>query len=80
MSQTRRNFLRSGSRLMIVGGIIAFAGSQEQKRRRLEKDPRCVRLNPCAECAKFQGCDLPKANAARSSQPEFSSSDIVRLS
>ena len=74
MNESRRNFLRSSARLLMFGGVVAFAAAQEAKRRRLQNDPGCVRLNPCAECAKFQTCTLPKANAARSPQRPFSSS------
>lgn len=67
MNASRRNFLRSGARLLIIGGAISFAIDQEGKRRRLVDDPKCVRLNPCLECSKFQACTRVKAEAARSS-------------
>lgn len=77
--KTRRKFLGASARFAVVGGIIAFVLAQEQKRRRLENDPACVRLNPCEECGKFQLCALPKAKDARSSQ-RLSSSATARLS
>lgn len=79
MNTQRRHFFHTCARLTVVAGAALFAIRQEQKRLALENDPACLRLDPCADCSKYQACTLPKANEARSS-PLRSSSATTRPS
>lgn len=60
----RRDFLKRSLRIgagsaIIAGGIIL--GIRKPK----EGTRDCVLKNPCRGCAKYAGCDLPRANEQR---------------
>jgi len=57
----RRDFIRNAPRGLIVAGAAVWFVFEEAKRRRLDDDPNCRRLSPCADCGEFGRCRLPKA-------------------
>lgn len=62
----RRQFFAIGMRTLIIGGIGAFALTQEAKRRRLANDPNCIRLDTCTDCIELpSGCSKDKAENFR---------------
>lgn len=63
---TRRGFFRAAGRAVVLAGFAIFGVGQEWKRRRLEADPRCVKVSPCIACGEFGWCAKPKAQGARS--------------
>jgi len=63
----RRGFLRAVGRGGVLVSLGILAAWQEVKRRRLDNDPDCIRLSPCAACGKFARCTLPRARTARGS-------------
>lgn len=64
-SLDRRDFLRSGTRYVLLAGLGGLVVAGESKRRRLANDPDCIRLWTCADCARFGGCTKPKAEDFR---------------
>ncbi len=64
-SLDRREFLRSGTRYVLLAGLGGLVVAGESKRRRLANDPNCIRLQTCADCVEFGGCTKPKAEDFR---------------
>ncbi|MEI8036926.1 MAG: hypothetical protein WCJ14_00925 [Verrucomicrobiota bacterium] len=65
----RRDILRSGLR---CGGLLALGGVATALGWRSLGNP-CPRANPCGGCPQYSGCELPKARAAKRTQPTRSS-------
>lgn len=72
-SESRRQFLLAGGRLLALGGLASYAAGQEIKRRRLLTDPNCVKLYGCEQCVELGGCTRPKAERFRLSRERASS-------
>tara|TARA_B100001971_G_scaffold207745_1_gene228377 strand:+ start:1178 stop:1420 length:243 start_codon:yes stop_codon:yes gene_type:complete len=68
---SRRQFFQAGARLVVLGGMSAYATWQAFKAHRLRNDPNCIRLYTCDECVEFaSGCKLPKAENFRSQKTD----------
>ncbi len=68
--KSRRDFLGTGARVLAFGAFGTYAIAQATKRKRLENDPDCVRLPSCYTCLEFSGCELEKADKARTEFPQ----------
>ena len=65
-SGTRRDFLATGARTLLLGGLVGFFVHQVLRGRRLEGDPSCIKLHTCQDCLELSsGCRLPKADDFR---------------
>jgi len=69
-SARRREFLKSGLRTLLLGGIT-FAGGLLGWRelRSAEDETVCVIISPCRNCAKYTNCTNPKAVASEQDFP-----------
>lgn len=66
-ASNRREFVKAVARPTVVLALVALAGWQEGKRRRLARDPNCVRLTTCSACVEFSSCQKAPAREARAS-------------
>ena len=61
-SESRRKFLKSGLRTLLLGGIVyvsVFLGWREI--RSAEDENLCTIKLPCRDCLKYSDCTYPKA-------------------
>lgn len=62
ISENRREFLRSGLRTLLFGGIAIISGLLGWREIRAAGDGRlCAITSSCIGCTKFNGCTDPKA-------------------
>lgn len=59
--QGRREFFRGFARYSILGGALIIGGVLSAR----QGQSRCERPVACRNCAAFQSCSLPQAQAAR---------------
>jgi len=59
-NKSRRNFLSSMSRNILVGAMLLFGIFNFLKRKRLEADGECRAIDACSGCRKYNGCEKPE--------------------
>jgi len=64
-SAGRRQFLRDGLRLAILGGLAAVSGKLAGRQAALPAGQACVSAGICRGCAVFEDCGLPRALSAK---------------
>ena len=64
-SASRRQFLRDGLRLTILGGLAAIGGKLAGRAAARPAGQVCVNAGICRGCAVFEGCGLPRALSAK---------------
>ncbi len=69
-SLNRRQFLKSGARYGLLGGLGGLLVAGNTKRRRLANDPNCIRVWTCADCVEFGRCTKPKAGDFRQAKAQ----------
>jgi hypothetical protein len=62
---SRRQFLRDGLRLTILGGLAAVGGKLAGRQAALPAGQVCVSAGICRGCAAFEDCGLPRALSAK---------------
>ena len=61
----RREFLRDGLRLAVLGGLAAIAGKLTGRSAARPSGQVCISAGICRGCAVFEGCGLPRALSAK---------------
>jgi hypothetical protein len=64
-SASRREFLRDGLRLAILGGLAAIGGKLAGRAAARPAGQVCISAGICRGCAVFEDCGLPAALSAR---------------
>jgi hypothetical protein len=64
-SASRRQFLRDGLRLTILGGLAAIGGKLAGRAAARPAGQVCVNAGICRGCAVFEECGLPSALSAK---------------
>jgi hypothetical protein len=64
-SASRRQFLRDGLRLTILGGLAAVGGTLAGRDAARPAGQVCVSAGICRGCAVFEDCGLPSALSAK---------------
>ncbi len=78
-SGTRRDFLTTGARTLLLGGLVGFFVHQYLRGRRLEGDPSCIKVHTCQDCIELSsGCRLPEADDFRAASRSKSTPKQVR--
>ena len=62
----RRQFLRDGLRLTLLGGLAAISGNLIARQRVRPSGRICISDGICSGCEAFDDCGLPQALSARS--------------
>jgi len=62
---SRRQFLRDGLRLAVLGGLAAVGGRLAGRASARPGGQVCVSAGICRGCAVFEDCGLPSALSAR---------------
>jgi hypothetical protein len=62
---SRRQFLRDGLRLTVLGGLAAVGGRLAGRQAALPAGQVCVSAGICRGCAVFEDCGLPRALSAK---------------
>ena len=69
-SARRRDFLKSGLRALLLGGIAFAGGLLGWRELRSEEDETlCTITSPCRNCAKLKYCTNPKAAESEQNFP-----------
>lgn len=58
----RKEFLKTGGRLMLLGGIAASTGYLFLNNR---VDAKCTVSSTCVNCGKFSKCELPQVKEVK---------------
>jgi hypothetical protein len=58
---SRRQFLRDGLRLAMLGGLAAAGGTLAGRQAGLPAGQVCVSAGICRGCAVYEDCELPRA-------------------
>jgi hypothetical protein len=64
-SASRRQFLRDGLRLTILGGLAAIGGKLAGRASARAAGQVCISAGICRGCAVFEDCGLPSALSAK---------------
>jgi hypothetical protein len=64
-SAGRRQFLRDGLRLAILGGLAAVSGRLAGRAAGRPASQVCISAGICRGCAAFEDCGLPNALSAK---------------
>ena len=64
-SASRRQFLRGGLRLAILGGLAAVGGTLAGRQAGQPAGQVCISAGICRGCAVFEDCGLPRALSAK---------------
>lgn len=64
-SASRREFLRDGLRLAILGGLAAIGGKLAGRAAARPAGQVCISAGICRGCAVFEDCGLPSALSAK---------------
>ena len=64
-SAGRRQFLRDGLRLAILGGLAAVGGTLAGRQAGRPAGQVCISAGICRGCAAFEDCGLPRALSAK---------------
>ena len=62
---SRRQFLRDGIRLTVLGGLAAIGGKLAGRAAALPARQVCISAGLCRTCAVFEDCGLPSALSAK---------------
>ena len=62
---SRRQFLRDGLRLAILGGLAAVGGKLAGRAVAQPAGQSCISAGICRGCAAFEDCGLPNALSAK---------------
>jgi hypothetical protein len=62
---SRRQFLRDGIRLAVLGGLSAVGGKLAGRAAALPARQVCISAGLCRSCAVFEDCGLPGALSAK---------------
>lgn len=63
--QSRREFIRSFGRYLILGGLVSTAGVLITKRLKASAEEKCTEPRICQSCDTFKNCELPQALSAK---------------
>ncbi len=73
IAANRRNFLRDGLRVALLGGVAVVAGTLARRNSRRLPGQTCTSDGLCRACAAAEGCGLPQAlsfrQATKGNQP-----------
>ena len=64
-SASRRQFLRDGLRLAMLGGLAAVGGTLAGRQAGQPAGQVCISAGICRGCAIFEDCGLPRALSAK---------------